>query len=468
MERYKGHGPSSSTPEQLLGTQPIQVQVLGRASIPKQPDGIHRHHTGQGIDMANHSAHHAAHAQAVQGGGFRIRLLGGELLRLAAVAVLVGNFVIGTYQRSPVHTALIVGYLVVTLLSLLVAARRPDAAWRQPLFVLADAVAILLMLFMHAAQGPLDHGHALTPPGLVVVFVLLINAALTSDAKLVGRFSSVVFLGWIAMIGAAVANTGLGMSEALLDPEVQRELGLALSFGVTALAVYVIVRQHTETATAAEAAQRRGSNLARFFSPAVVDQLAGGGDLQLERRQVAVMFVDLRGFTSFAESALPEQLRHMLSEFRDIVSAAVVRHGGAVDKFLGDGVMAVFGHPAPREDDADRAMACALELVDELDRWRKREEAAGRPALKAGIGLHAGTAMAGVLEAGCHSEYTVLGDVVNVAQRLQVVSKSVGATLVVSEDVKFAARSAGTLAAWHDSKAVAIPGRKLPLDIAYI
>ena len=418
--------------------------------------------------MSNHSAHHAAHARAVPGGGLRIRLLGGELLRLAAVAVLVGNFVIGTYQRSPVHTALIVGYLVVTLLSLFVAARRPDAAWRQPLFVLADAVAILLMLFMHAAQGPLDHGHALTPPGLVVVFVLLINAALTSDAKLVGRFSSVVFLGWIAIIAAAAANTGLGMFEALLDPEVQRELGLALSFGVTALAVYVIVRQHTETATAAEAAQRRGSNLARFFSPAVVDQLAGGGDLQLERRQVAVMFVDLRGFTSFAESALPEQLRHMLSEFRDIVSAAVVRHGGAVDKFLGDGVMAVFGHPAPREEDADRAMACALELVDELDRWRRREEAAGRPALKAGIGLHAGTAMAGVLEAGCHSEYTVLGDVVNVAQRLQAVSKSVGATLVVSEDLRSATHALGASHLWRDAKAVEIPGRKLPLDIAYI
>jgi adenylate cyclase len=418
--------------------------------------------------MSNHSEHNATQIQDAPHGGFRMRLLGGELLRLAAVAVLAGNFVIGTYERSPVHTALIGGYLVVTLISLLVAARRPAAAWRQPLFVLADAVAVLLMLFMHAAQGPLDHGHALTPPGLVVVFVLLINAALTSDAKVVGRFSSVVFVGWTAIIAFAVANTGLGVAEALLDPEVQRELGLALSFGVTALAVYVIVREHGETATAAEAARRRGSTLARFFSPTVVDQLAGGGDLQLERRQVAVMFVDLRGFTSFAESALPEQLRHMLSEFRDIVSAAVVRHGGAVDKFLGDGVMAVFGHPAPQEDDADRAMACALELVDELEAWRKREEAAGWPALRAGIGLHAGTAMAGVLEAGCHSEYTVLGDVVNVAQRLQVVSKSVGATLVVSDDLRSAARSAGSLAAWHDAKAVAIPGRKLPLDIAYV
>jgi adenylate cyclase len=422
-----------------------------------------------GSHMSAHSAaHHAASIAASSPGSARARAVGSELLRFAAVTVLAGNFVLGTYQRHPVHTALIGGYLAVTLLSLAVTIHKPYARWRQPLFALADAVAILLILYMHAAQGPLDHGHSLTPPGLVVIFVLLINAALTSDPKLVAWFSGIVFAGWVAIIAAAVALSGLGVFDALSDADVQRELGLALSFGVTALAVYVIVRENVERATEAEVARRRGSNLARFFSPVVVEQLADGDDVQLERRRIAVMFVDLRGFTTFAESATSEQLRHMLSEFRDIVSGVVVRHGGAVDKYLGDGVMAVFGHPRPREDDADRALACALELVDELDRWRKGEEAAGRPALKAGIGLHAGTAMAGVLEAGCHSEYTVLGDVVNVAQRLQAVSKTVGATLVVSQDLKSGAKAAGAAVDWLDARSVAIPGRTLPLDIAYV
>lgn len=418
-----------------------------------------------------HSAHHVAPASRLPVAAVtpvRFRVIGSELLRFAAVAVLVGNFVLGTYQRSPVHTALIGGYLAVTLLSLFVTIRRPNAPWRQALFVLLDAAAVLLMLYMHAAQGPLDHGHSLTPAGLVVTFILLINAALTFDAKLVARFSGVVFAGWVAIIAVAVSSSGLGLAEALTDADVQRELGLALSFGVTALAVYVIVRENVERTTEAEVARRRGSNLARFFSPTVVEQLAGGDDLRLERRQIAVMFVDLRGFTSFAEAASSEQMRRMLSEFRDLVSGAVVRHGGAVDKYLGDGVMAVFGHPSPRADDADRALACAVELVAELEEWRRREEAGGRPALRAGIGLHGGAAMAGVLEAGCHSEYTVLGDVVNVAQRLQAVSKSVGATLVVSQDLRSRALSAGPPAQWRESRAVAIPGRTLPLDIAYV
>lgn len=421
--------------------------------------------------MSTHTGHHAVSASddlVSSGVSNRLRGIGSELLRFAAVAVLVCNFVVGTYQRSPIHTALIGGYLAVTLLSLLVTIRRPNALWRQPIFVLLDAAAVVLMLYMHAAHGPLDRGHSLTPAGLVVTFILLINAALTSDAKLVALFSSIVLAGWLAIITVAASSVGLGVSEALVDSDVQRELGLALSFGVTALAVYVIVRENVARTIEAEVARRRGSNLARFFSPSVVERLAAGDDLRLERRRIAVMFIDLRGFTSFAENASSEQMRRMLSEFRDIVSGIVVRHRGAVDKYLGDGVMAVFGQPTSQEDDADRALACGIELLAELDDWRRREEAAGRPALRAGIGMHAGTAMAGVLEAGCHSEYTVLGDVVNVAQRLQAVSKSVGATLVVSEDLRSAARSATALLQWNNAKAVALPGRTLPLDIAYV
>ena len=421
---------------------------------------------------------HSAHAQvghlptpahtATSANPVRMRVIGSELLRLVAVAVLFGNFVLGSYTRTSTHTYLIIGYFGFALVSLFLTVRHPNIQWRQSVFVFVDAIAVLIMLYMHAAQGPFDHGHALTPAGLVVAFILLNNAALSSNTKLVAWFSGIVFAGWLAILVVAAAQSGLGLAEAFLNADVHRELGLALSFGAAALAVYVIVHETSATRDEAVIARRRGSNLARFFSPTMVDQLADGDGLQLERRRIAVMFVDLRGFTSFAESASPEQLRHMLSEFRDIVSDIIVRYGGAVDKYLGDGVMAVFGHPAPREDDADRALACALELVEALEIWRVGEEAAGRPALRAGIGVHTGSAMAGVLEAGCHSEYTVLGDVVNVAQRLQAVSKSVGATLVVSSDLKGAAHSVGAAMPWHEAKQVAIPGRKLPLDIAYV
>src|SRR5690606_106563 len=197
----------------------------------------HRGHTMRpGSHMSAHSAaHHAASIAASSPGSARARAVGSELLRFAAVTVLAGNFVLGTYQRHPVHTALIGGYLAVTLLSLAVTIHKPYARWRQPLFALADAVAILHILYMHASPGPLDHGQSLTPPGLVVIVVLLMNAALTSDPELVAWFSGIVFAGWVAIIAAAVALSGLGVFDALSDADVQRELGLALSFGVTAL-----------------------------------------------------------------------------------------------------------------------------------------------------------------------------------------------------------------------------------------
>ena len=143
---------------------------------------------------------------------------------------------------------------------------------------------------------------------------------------------------------------------AVLAGNVERELGLAFNFGFAAFAVYLIVRQTGHTRKEAAIAQRRRSNLARFFSPMVVDQLEDDDPgLRLERRKIAIMFIDLRGFTAFAESASSEQLRRVLSEFRDIASAIIVRHGGTVDKYIGDGIMAVFGHPAPRADDVARA-----------------------------------------------------------------------------------------------------------------
>ena len=118
--------------------------------------------------MSALSAPHRLSGSSRARAGIPLGAVRGEFLRLAAVAVLAGNFVLGTYERSPVHTALIGGYLAVTLLSLFLSVRLPAAGWRRPLFVFLDAVAILHMLYMHVGNGPINHESALTPPGLVV------------------------------------------------------------------------------------------------------------------------------------------------------------------------------------------------------------------------------------------------------------------------------------------------------------
>jgi adenylate cyclase len=282
-------------------------------------------------------------------------------------------------------------------------------------------------------------------------------------------FSSIVIVSWIGFLAAmAIRHEGTDPG-AVLAAFLNRDLGLAASFAFTAFAVYIVSREHGQTREHAETSTRRRNNLARFFSPHVVSQIEDGSPaLRMERRRAAIMFVDLRGFTAFAESATSKELTYVLSRYRAITSAIITRHGGTVDKFIGDGVMAVFGHVAPGADDAEKALACALDLVKALADWKRISDAKGLPALKAGIGLHAGAVMGGVLDSGCHSEFTVVGDAVNVAQRLQTVSKAFGASLVVSSDLLSRVPNASRHVEWTHAASVEIPGRTVTLDIAYL
>jgi adenylate cyclase len=186
---------------------------------------------------------------------------------------------------------------------------------------------------------------------------------------------------------------------------------------------------------------------------------------RLERRDAAVMFVDLRDFISFAETGNAGDLAEVLSTYRDLVSETVLRHGGTVDKYIGDGVMAVFGQPGPQPDDVDRALSCAIDLVDALEDWRLHGLSLGQSSLRAGIGLHYGPVVGGVLEAGCHSEFTVIGDTVNVAQRLEAFTKSAGAPLAMSRSVANALTRLAPPAAWDVRPSVSVPGRRLPIDV---
>lgn len=397
-------------------------------------------------------------------GGLRV-----ELLRFVALAILIGNLVLGADHGASIQTAVIVAYLAVSAASALTVLFGVAGVWMRTGFVVLDALAVALVLYAQLLQAPVDHTHSLTTTGLVVAFILLNHVGLSSDRKLVLVFSSIVIVSWIGFLAAmAIRHEGTEPG-AVIGAFLNRDLGLAASFAFTAFAVYVVARDHGHARKHAETSARRRDNLARFFSPQVVSQIEDASPaLRMERRRAAIMFVDLRGFTAFAESASSKELTYVLSRYRAITSGIITRHGGTVDKYIGDGVMAVFGHVVPSSDDAGRALACALDLVDELAEWKRSSDAKGLPALKAGIGLHVGTVMGGVLDSGCHSEFTVVGDAVNVAQRLQGVSKTFGASLVVSADLLSRASSASPKVDWTHVSSVEIPGRTVALDIAYL
>lgn len=211
-------------------------------------------------------------------------------------------------------------------------------------------------------------------------------------------------------------------------------------------------------------AERKRSNLARYFSPNMVDELMqSGGDLDRARTQiVTILFVDLIGFTTLSAQlpgvAVIETLRQCLAFFEE----AVFAHEGTLDKYLGDGLMATFGTPKPGPRDASNALACARHMAAKTVAWNAERRARGLQPLHAGIGLHHGEAVLGDIGGERRLEFAVLGDTVNVARRIEEMTRSLDIAILASDAVIEAARREGggeILAVFEDFGLHALRGR---------
>ena len=174
----------------------------------------------------------------------------------------------------------------------------------------------------------------------------------------------------------------------------------------------------------------------RFVSHEVAEAvLTGRVPLQGERRDVSILFQDIRGFTSLSERLDPAVLLRLLNQFFTEVVAAVEAEGGVVKQFLGDGVMALFGAPQPYPDHAERAVRAALGIVDRLKGLNETLQEQGIGPLEIGVGIHTGAVVAGLIGPDNRIEYGVVGDAVNLASRVESLTREMQATILVSRDV---------------------------------
>ena len=183
------------------------------------------------------------------------------------------------------------------------------------------------------------------------------------------------------------------------------------------------------------AAERARNNLSRYFSPNLVDMLAERDEpLGAVRRQtVAVLFADIVGFTSMAERMAPEAVVRMLRDYHERMTAQIFACGGTIDKYIGDEIFAVFGVPAASREDAANALQCANMMLRALECWNEEREARGEPRLAIGIGLNYGPAVLGDVGSEHSFSFTVIGDTVNTASRLQRLTRSLETPLVVGD-----------------------------------
>jgi adenylate cyclase len=185
------------------------------------------------------------------------------------------------------------------------------------------------------------------------------------------------------------------------------------------------------------AAERARTNLARYFSSNLVELLAGRDEPfgPVRRETVAVLFVDIVGFTRMAESMAPEAVVAMLREFHECMAARVFACNGTIEKYIGDEIFAVFGLLNPGANDAANALRCAGGMLEALDGWNEERARRGDVALAIGIGLNYGPAVFGDVGTEQGLSFTVIGDTVNTASRLQGLTRNLKTPLVIADAI---------------------------------
>ena len=242
---------------------------------------------------------------------------------------------------------------------------------------------------------------------------------------------------------------------------VQQIVIYAIFTGIMAMVV-LRARRLVETQASTE---RERANLSRYFSPNMVDELAASDTpLGAVRRQnVAVLFADIVGFTGMSETRSPEQVIALLRGFHGRMEAVVFAHGGTLDKYIGDAVMATFGTPQTGPQDAIDALACAAAMADAMAAWNLERMAKGDAPVRAGIGLQYGPAVLGDTGGAHRLEFAVIGDTVNVASRLEHLTRPLDATIVAGGDLVAEVRREGggeaLLEGFRERSDQEIPGR---------
>lgn len=273
----------------------------------------------------------------------------------------------------------------------------------------------------------------------------------TGELRLTTFYVAIVFgVAWFADRPSGLAIGTIGLAAIVWANPPMRHLdleGVYWLIDVLGTSAMLLTSAHLAARLRAslDTERRERLNLSRYLPRAVADLLARDGleAMRARRLHAAILFMDIRGFTALVQTIAPAALFDNLQAYRALISPIIESEGGLVDKFIGDGVLAAFGTLAPAPTDAASAIRCAIRLLEAIAASNDARVARGEPPLRVGIGVHYGEVVVGAIGDEHRLEYTLLGHAVNIASRIEQLTKKHGIPLLVSEDALTAAVAGG-------------------------
>jgi len=337
--------------------------------------------------------------------------------------------------------------------------REPPALGRYLNAAIETSIPTIVLI---AFLKTMDANVALTSGAVLTYYFFIILSALRLDFWLSAFTGVVAGVSYAGLVIWCLDELRSGLTEV---PErvggyILRPIFLLLGGIVAGLVAKQIRAGLVRSMRAAEERRQIVQMFGQHVSPAVVDQLlANPADQHSRLREVCILVLDIRNFTGFSEAAAPDDTVALLNRLWGFSVEIVNRHQGIVNKFLGDGFMAVFGAPVSIGNSCQSALNAAREILAEVER---ASDAGEMPLTRVGIGIHAGEALVGNIGSLERREYTVIGDVVNVAFRIEQLNKEFGSKLLISEQVQ---QATGAAAPTEAPASLQVRGRQTAVQV---
>ena len=388
----------------------------------------------------------------------------------SVAVVLVGLWLAWSLPAPRLYypEALLTVFIALGWLGYFACRRLGTGHWLVYVFAFVDMVLLTFALLSGNpfAEQPLPAALHYRFDGFVFFFLLFAGVLHSYSPGLVLWSGLSIALCWAGALALAVRAPGvvtefslpgldamsrLDAIERAQEPDfievTHRMQEMLIAVLVAVIAAFAVARSRRLVLDSVRA-ERARDNLARYFSPEVATELASDDhDLGKARRgHAAVLFADIVGFTRLSESLGPEGTIALLRHWHGLLGDIVFRHGGTLDKYIGDGLMATFGTPNPGPDDASRALAAALEMVELARHSSGAQSSDPSPAVpvRIAVGVHYGPVILGDIGNARRLEFAVLGDTVNVASRLEGLTRELKVDLVASGDLVARAREEGS------------------------